>query len=307
MALSLAAAGCHAQTPPANAGQLSPELTRRIEVLLRSKLDALPPDAEIHVLSRTPSEFSGYDIILVNFTVDGKTSPNAPFLLSADNKTLAQMNKLEVPADPKLTVSPDGRPVRGGPATAPVLIVGFDDLECPFCAQLHQTIFPAILNRYGNLVHIVYRDFPLSIHPWATRAAVDVNCLAAQSNTGYWNEVDYIHAHLAEIGEPEKTVAKADSQLDTFTRDEGKRQKVNAVTLDACIAKQDDTAIKESLKLGDTLGLEATPVLFINGYRIVGIVSVDFVYKIIDGALIAAGKTPPPSPQPVPAAAKPGS
>ncbi len=304
LALSLAALGCHAQTPPASGSQLSPDLARRIEVLLRSKVDSLPPDAEIQVQSRTPSEFAGYDKVAVTFTLNGKTSPPASFLLSADNKTLAQLTKLDVPVDPKQTVSPDGRPVRGGPVGAPVLIVGFDDLECPFCAKLHQQLFPAILNRYGNQVHIVYRDFPLPNHPWAMRAAVDVNCLAAQSTTGYWNEVDYIHAHSSEIGEPEKTVAKANDQLDALTRDEGKRQKANATTLDACIAKQDDTTIQASMKLGDTLGVDATPALFINGYKIVGVVSLDFVYKIIDGALIAAGQTPPPA---ATAAAKPGN
>jgi len=314
LALSLTALGCHAQVPPAASGSpISPDLARRIEVLLRSRIDTLPPEADIHVFSRTPSEFTGYDNVLVSFTVDGKTSPAAPFLISADNKTLAQITKLAVPTDPKQTVSPDGRPVRGGPAGAPVLIVGFDDLECPFCAKLHQEIFPAILNRYGDQVHIVYRDFPLPMHPWAMRAAVNVNCLGAQSTTGYWNEVDYIHAHASNIGTGEgedgktPTVARANDQLDTFTREEGKRQKVNAATLDACIAKQDDTSIQASIKLGDTLGIDATPALFINGYRIVGAVSLDFVYKIIDGALIAAGKTPPPSLPPATAPAKPGN
>ena len=306
LALSLTALGCHAQVPPAAAGSpLSPNLARRIEVLLRSRLTQLPPNAEILVNSRTPSEITGYDTVSVTFVVDGKTSPPTNFLLSADNKTLAQMNKFDVPVDPKQAVSPDGRPGRGGPAGAPVLIVGFDDLECPYCAKMHQQLFPAILNRYGDQVHIVYRDFPLSQHLWAMRAAIDVNCLGAQSTPGYWNEVDYIHAHAADIGTPEKTVAKANDQLDTLTRDEGKRQKANAATLDACIAKQDDTAVQASMKLGTDLGIDATPALFINGDKIVGAVPIDFVYKIIDGALIAAGKTPPPSPSP--AAQKPGS
>ncbi len=32
------------------------------------------------------------------------------------------------------------------------------------------------------------------------RAAIDVNCVGAQSSAGYWNMVDYIHAHAAEMG-----------------------------------------------------------------------------------------------------------
>jgi protein-disulfide isomerase len=128
------------------------------------------------------------------------------------------------------------------------------------------------------------------------RAAVDVNCLAAQSETGYWDLVDYIHAHAADMGGAERSVAKANETLDSLTRDEGKRQRVNAATLDACIAKQDDTAVKASVKLGEELGVDSTPALFINGERIAGAIPMKYVYKTIDDALIASGQTPPPPP-----------
>jgi protein-disulfide isomerase len=152
------------------------------------------------------------------------------------------------------------------------------------------------MQRYKNQVRIVYKDFPLSQHPWAMHAAIDVECLAAQSHTGYWNMVDYIHAHAAEMGGTERSVAKANETLDSLVKDEGKRQKVNDGALAACIAKQDDTAVQASLKQGEDLGVEATPALFINGERIEGAVPIKYVYKIIDDALIASGQTPPPPP-----------
>jgi hypothetical protein len=43
------------------------------------------------------------------------------------------------------------------------------------------------------------------------------------------------------------------------------------------------------------LGVEATPALFINGERLEGAVPVEYVYRMIDNALIAAGQTPPPA------------
>jgi protein-disulfide isomerase len=142
------------------------------------------------------------------------------------------------------------------------------------------------------------------------RAAVDVNCLATQSTEGYWNMVDYVHGHLGEIWNSDaKTLPEANQKLDQLTRDEGKRQKVDAAKLDACIAKQDTTAIKASIQQGESLGIGATPSLFINGNKIDGAVSPEFIYKIIDTALTAAGKTPPPPyvPPAAPAAgAKPG-
>lgn len=313
--LTLAALGCHAQVPAAaSGGKLSPELTRRVDVLIRSKA-GVPPNYDIEVGPRTESDVPGFDAIVVTFTSEGKASKPMTFLLSKDNKTLAQFTKFDISKDPKTLVSDAGRPSRGGPANAPVLIVGFDDLECPYCARMNAQLFPALMQRYKNQVRIVYKDFPLyQIHPWAMRGAIDVECLAAQSPTGYWHMVDYIHEHAAEMGGAEKSVAKANETLDSLTREEGKRQKVNDAALAACIARQDDTAVQASLKLGEQLGVEATPALFINGEKIEGAVPMKYVYKIIDDALIASGQTPPPPPsdEPVdasqtPPAAKPGN
>ena len=315
----LAAVGCHAQAPTSASasasasGKLSPELARRVEVLIRSR-SSVPPQYAIEIGPRSKSDVPGYDRIMVMFSADGKTSKPMTFLLSTDNKTLAQFSKFDISKDPKDLVSAAGRPARGGPANAPVLIVAFDDLECPYCARMHEQLFPALTERYKNQVHIVYRDFPIDQHPWAMRAAVDTNCVGAQSATGYWNLVDYIHAHAGEMGGDQKSIAKANETLDGLARDETKRDKLNAGAVDACIAKQDETAIKESVKLGETLGVDATPTLFINGEKMDGAQPLTDVYRMIDDALIASGQTPPPAPAApaqaaptTPPAAKPGN
>ncbi|WP_263382978.1 DsbA family protein [Granulicella arctica] len=306
-ALGFLALGCHAQTP-ATSGNLSPDLARRVEILIRSKSN-VPPDYQVKIGARTKSEVPGYDAISVVFTADTKASKPITFLLSQDGKTLAQFNQYDISKDPKELVSTMERPARGGPANAPVVIVEFDDLECPFCAKMHQQIFPAITDRYKNQVHIVYRDFPLDQHPWAMRAAIDTSCVGAQSSKGYWNLVDYIHGHAADMGGAEKSIAKANETLDTLSFDEGKRQNVKAAELKACIAKQDDTVVKATIKEAEALGVDSTPALFINGEKIEGAVPLEYVYRMIDGALVAAGQTPPPAPPtatPAPAA-KPGN
>jgi protein-disulfide isomerase len=307
-ALTLAAPGsvlgCHAQTPTEASGKLSPELARRVEVLIRSK-SSISPDYDINIGPRTKSNVPGFDEINVTFTSEGKTSKPATFLLSADGKTLAQFSKYDISKDPKLLVNGDGRPGRGGPVNAPVLIVGFDDLECPYCAKMHEQLFPALTERYKDQIHIVYRDFPLDQHPWAMRAAIDTNCVGAESPAGYWNLVDYIHAHAAEMGGTEKSLAKANDTLDSLARDEGKRQKLNVDTLNACLVKQDDAAIKASMKLGESLGVDSTPALFINGEKVEGALPLEYVYRVIDSALIASGQTPPPPPPAAPTQAPP--
>ena len=59
-----------------------------------------------------------------------------------------------------------GRPVRGNP-DAKVTIVNYDDFECPFCSRMHSTLMSEILPQYGDKIKIVYKDYPLSMHPWA--------------------------------------------------------------------------------------------------------------------------------------------
>ena len=305
----MVAVGCHAQTsaPGAakDAGALSPDLARRVEVMIRSHSE-IPAEYVMNVTGRQKSEIPGFEQITVVFSSKTGSSHPVNFLLSDDGKTLAQFNKYDLSKDPKEKVSAAGRPARGGPENAPVLIVGFDDLQCPFCAKMNAQLFPAVLERYGDQVHFVYRDFPLSQHPWAVHAAVDANCLAAQNPAAYWGYVDYVHAHVAEISGDGQNLAKAQGALDKVANDEGAKQKVNTTQLDACMKKQDDTQVKASAKEGEQLGVDATPALFINGERVDGAQPMEYIYRIIDQALVAAGKTPPPPYQPAAPESAPG-
>ncbi len=313
LASTLTSFGCHAQTPGASPARietgatLTPAEAHRVEILLRGKAQ-LPPGSTISIGPAQPSDVAGFHTINVTFTADDKTSHPVNFLISDDGRTIAQFIKYDISADPRTIVSDAGRPSRGGPASAPVILVNFDDLECPFCGRFHDSLFPAITQRYGDKVHIVYRDFPLSeIHPWAMHAAVDVNCLAAQSPAGYWNLVDYIHHHAEDIGAdpnakadttkpdaPKHTLDRAYAQLDKLTRDQGAEQRVDTAKLDACVTKQDTSAIDASKQLGTTLNIESTPTYFINGEKFEGALPIDYVFARIDDALRAEGVTPPP-------------
>jgi predicted DsbA family dithiol-disulfide isomerase len=91
---------------------------------------------------------------------------------------------------------------------------------------------------------------------------------------------------------------------------------VSLQDLSACIQKQDDSKVKASVQesLSAPLNIGSAPVLFVNGLKIEGVVSVETLDRIIDQALVAAGQTPPPAPPPsapaatpAPAAAKPGN
>lgn len=287
-------AGCKAQTVS------DPVLNRRIEVTVRSQFN-VPQDYEVVLGARKPSSFTGYEELPVTLTHGARTQV-VTFLISADNKKLAHLDSFDLTKDPGSDIEVAGRPMRGNPA-ARVTIVNFDDLECPFCGRMHQALFPATLQRYKNQVRFVYKDFPLSeIHPWAMHASVDANCLAAQSGDVYWNYVDYLHSHGEEVSGPDRDQTRSFAALDRIARQEATVAKLDSTKLDACLAKQDESAVNGSLKEASALGLDGAPALFIDGERINGAVAEEEVWMAIDRALRAEGEKPPAEPAASPAA-----
>ncbi len=291
--LLAAGVGCKAQSTPAS-NPTESKLDRQIKLTIRSQYN-VPPDYTVTLGQRAKSDINGFDSLPVTFSSSSGQKKTMPFLISKDNNTLARLEKFDLTRNPAATISILARPVRGNPK-AKITIVSFDDLECPFCARMHEVLFPATQQHYGSMVRYVYKDFPLPMHPWAMHAAVDVNCLAAQSPIGYWNLVDTIHKNADEIAGQggQQNVAATDQKLDDATRAEGKVQKVDLNKLNACITKQDDSGIRDSVKQGEVLGVDGTPTLFINGERASGALTQEMLWTIIDRAITDAGEVPPP-------------
>jgi protein-disulfide isomerase len=299
LAMALAA-GCKAQAPASPSTDLA--LNHRIEVLVRSHF-GIPADVDLAVGQRQASEINGYDKLQVMLSRSGH-SQALDFLVSKDGKTLARLDTFSLVDDPLLRIDAAGRPVRGE-AGAKVTVVNFDDLECPYCGRMHRQLFPDTLERYKGLVRFVYKDFPLTeIHPWAMRAAVDSNCLGAQNPQAYWDFVDYIHAHGAEVEGEKRDAAKSAETLDRLARQKGTEDHLDSSALEVCLKAQDETKVRASMKEGMELGVDGTPALFVDGERLNGVVPEEQIWKAIDRALKAAGVEPPAaSPAATPAAA----
>src|SRR5580700_5684736 len=186
--------GCSAQSMP-------PEVARRIEQQVRI-FYTVPTRVKVILGPTKASEFPNYDALTITFD-SGEKKQTYDFLLAKDGKTLLRMTKLDLSKDPYAEVMKKidvgGRPTRGN-SKAKVVAVNYDDFECPFCSRMHQTLFPDLLKEYGDRVLFIYKDFPLAeIHPWATHAAVDANCLLVESNDAYWDYADYLHANQHAI------------------------------------------------------------------------------------------------------------
>jgi protein-disulfide isomerase len=291
--------GSAGQNPGQNqASNVDAKTARKIEVLARTKLN-VPTDYQVTVGQRSSSEIPGFDTVKVTFQLPDHPdhAQTLKFLLSKDNKTLGRLSEWSIAKDPSELIPFANRPLRGNP-DAKVVIVNFDDLECPYCAKMHAELFPQTLDHYKGLIKIAYRDLPLEeLHPWAMHAAVNANCLAAQSPDAYWSYVDYLHVHGEDVTGPDRNLAKADAMLDKLASQQGVKSGLDAARLSACVAKQDESAIRAEMKQADDLGIAQTPTLFINGEEMQGALDIGTLWTVIDRALLSEGITPPPQPK----------
>src|SRR6202162_1660340 len=264
--------GCVAQSA-------SPDLTRKIERQVRSYYN-MPPDVNVTIGAPSPSpDFPNYESLTVTVDSGGKKQDLA-FLVSKDHSSLIRLTKFDLTKDPlaeKMSkINVNGRPTRGAKASK-VVVVNFDDLECPLCSRMHQTLFPELLNEHGDRVTFIYQDYPLTeIHPWATHAAVDANCLAAQNGNAYWDLADYIHANQHEVNS-EKTPEARLEAVDKLTLLQGQKHSLDVVKRQSCIKAQDERPVTASVKEAKGIGVEAPPTLFINGEKIDGAVPISQV------------------------------
>src|SRR5947207_7786168 len=122
---------------------------------------------------------------------DGMTSEQAQDMLNELKLIRQTLEKMQSPQaapapDDKVSYkfSPGGFSL--GDAKAPLVLVEYTDLQCPFCQQFHNTAFAQIKANYIDTgkVRFVSRDFPLDFHDNARRAATAGRCAAEQGK--YW-------------------------------------------------------------------------------------------------------------------------
>ncbi len=163
-----------------------------------------------------------------------------------------------------------------GPHDAPVTIVEYADLECPTCARLQPFLEQQVLPKYGDKVRIIYKDFPLPMHPWSRKAAIASQCAYQIDPSAVAAYRTSIFAHQDQIN-----FANVRDQLLGL----GEQAGINRLKLAACLDSEASLPrVEADLQEGNRLQVDSTPTCFINGQIFVGLEPAEY-YKAIDTAL----------------------
>ena len=142
-------------------------------------------------------------------------------------------------------------PFLGNP-NAPVTIVEFSDLQCPFCARFHP-VLRDVLNAYPDKVRVVLKNFPLSFHPNARPAAK--LALAAGLQGKYYDMVDQLMQNGGSV---------EDSKVQNYAKTLG----LNYNKLMDDYKNKDaqwEKIISDDQALAAQVNVHGTPTFFING------------------------------------------
>jgi protein-disulfide isomerase len=165
-----------------------------------------------------------------------------------------------------------------GPADAPVTVVEFSDLQCPHCKEAQPTIDKLMAEEKN--ARLVFQNFPLPSHDWATKAAWYADCVGRSSNDAFWKFVQSVYDGQTDI-----TASNADEKLTVLADQAG----VKGSDIAACAAKPDTAGrIQNSVALGTALEVTGTPTLFINGRKISNVSGLP--YEILKGLTEFAAK-----------------
>jgi Na+/H+ antiporter NhaA len=170
--------------------------------------------------------------------------------------------------DLAVPVDPDRDHVRGA-LDAPVTLVEYGDLECPFCGQA-EPVVRELLADFGD-VRYVWRHLPLNdVHPNAQLAAEATEAAAEQG--AFWDLHDMLLRHQGALKLHDLIGYAGQLGLDTNRFTEDIRKRVGR----ARIAEDVDGA--------DLSGVSGTPTFFVNGRRHYGAYDIETLSRAVRAA-----------------------
>lgn len=160
------------------------------------------------------------------------------------------------------TITSEGSVKVLGNDNAPVTITEYSDFQCPLCKLFYDNSFPTI-KKYvdAGQVKIVYKHFPLNIHPQAPAASLASECALEQNK--FWE------MHDALFQQQEGWSFK-DDHLETFKKIAADL-KLDTAKFDTCLTAKTYTGnVDKDYQEGLTKGISGTPTFYVNDQIIVG-------------------------------------
>jgi protein-disulfide isomerase len=162
-----------------------------------------------------------------------------------------------------------------GPATAPVTVEFFADLQSPVTRPA-VAVLDEVQRKYPSKVRVQFRNFPLSFHPQAPLAHEAAMTAAAEGR--FWEFARYILEHQDALREQE-LIAHAG------------RLGLDEVKFAALLGEHRYAArVDADLEAGLRRGLRGSPVMLVNGNRIDGVPTLERLTEFVEAELAAAHK-----------------
>ena len=163
----------------------------------------------------------------------------------------------------------EGAPSRGN-AGAPVTVVMFSDFQCPACSGT-EPILQKVLAEYGDKIHFVVRDFPLTtIHDHSYRAALAA--YAAYQQGKFFEYIEILYKNQSQL---------EDASLSKYAASIG----LNVKRFELDLSSENAAAyVKKDMADGDAYGISGTPTIFVNGVKVRRLTAYGF-REAIDAAL----------------------
>ncbi len=234
------------------------------EAYLRHLL-AIPKEVQVQIDDPKPGPLPDLKEVGVHFKL-GANSEDETYFVSADGKKIIRGYAYKIDQNPFQAelnkLKTDLAPSFGTPG-APVVMVDFSDFECPNCREEALAIRNNLEKTFPGKVRFYFKNFPLTqIHPWAKPAAVAGRCIFQQDPAAFWKFHDWIYENQAEVNA---------ENLKTKVLEFAKSANLDGIQLGRCLDTQATVAdIDKDIAEGKSLGINATPTLFINGRRLVG-------------------------------------
>jgi protein-disulfide isomerase len=167
-----------------------------------------------------------------------------------------------------------------GDANARVTIIEFGDYQCPYCRQFWRETFPRLKKEYIDTgkVRFIYRDYPQPVHPEAMLSAMAAECADDQGkyyefHDKIFREQDRRGRDVVRYRAPELKRWASDITLDT-------------TAFNACLDEErHKDEVSKDYKDLEGLGLEGTPIFFVNGRVLVGAHPFATFQKVIEDFL----------------------